>query len=251
MQRSILNPTTEDEILTDLFLISCANKTIGTKMNIESISVRSHESLIILPMELLTEIQSYLCTATLVSMKQMNRTWKESCTAAIDNKLEEVWDGITTKGRKKIKFQTNNELQNAIKKYKRYHLDDAEEFSTTYGFPMNKWDVSKLSDLSWIFSNQKTFNEDISSWDVSNATNMCCMFRNTTNFNQNLSSWNVSNVSNMYGMFSGATNFNHDLSSWNVSNVTNMSFMFSDATKFNQDLSSWNVSIVTNIKHIF
>jgi len=41
----------------------------------------------------------------------------------------------------------------------------------TYGYPMNTWDVSKVTDFSWVFAHVN-FNDDISDWDVSSATDM-------------------------------------------------------------------------------
>lgn len=77
-----------------------------------------------------------------------------------------------------------------------------------------------ITDMSWIFSEYSTFNQDISSWDVSNVTNMEGMFSGASGFNQDISAWDVSKVINMDKMFSEATSFNQDISSWNVSNVT-------------------------------
>ena len=45
-----------------------------------------------------------------------------------------------------------------------------------------------------MFKLADSFNQPIENWDVSKVTNMIFMFSGTTNFNQNLSSWNVDNV---------------------------------------------------------
>ena len=55
--------------------------------------------------------------------------------------------------------------------------------------------------MSSLFSYNPKFNRDISNWDVSNVTNMSYMFYGCTNFNQDISNWNVSNVINMGSMF--------------------------------------------------
>ena len=48
--------------------------------------------------------------------------------------------------------------------------------SGNYG-EMNTWDVSNITDMTELFKDKTTFNENISSWDVSNVTNMSAMFR--------------------------------------------------------------------------
>jgi surface protein len=109
-------------------------------------------------------------------------------------------------------------------------------------------DISCITDLSGIFSKNKTFNQDISSWDTSSVISMAWMFNRASSFNQDISSWDTSKVTNMQGMFNHAYKFNKDLSSWNVSNVTNMDYMFTHAEAFEQDLSPWRVNNVQSHK---
>ena len=54
--------------------------------------------------------------------------------------------------------------------------------------------TSDIPDMSTMFYNEATFNEDISSWDVSSVTDMRWMFYNAEAFNQDLSDWCVSNI---------------------------------------------------------
>ena len=119
-----------------------------------------------------------------------------------------------------------------------------------YG-PIELWDISGVTDMSYIFSNFIGFNADISNWDVSNVTNMFKLFYNTKAFNQDISNWDVSNVINMSGMFYNAKSFNQPLNNWNVSNVTDMKEMFKYANSFNQPLNNWDVSNVTDMKCMF
>lgn len=81
--------------------------------------------------------------------------------------------------------------------------------------------VSKVSNMSFLFYSDATFNKDISNWDVSNVINMSSMFTFANSFNQNISGWNVSKVTNMDYMFYDTSSFNQDLSSWDVSKVIN------------------------------
>ncbi len=141
---------------------------------------------------------------------------------------------------------------------------------------IEKWKISKVEDMSYMFKGALQFNSDISGWDVSNVKNMRYMFCGTKEFNSDLSKWNVSNVTDMQGMFSTSSGlvrsshlyksfliynldeksrrsskFNSDLSRWDVSNVTDMSYMFCGASQFNSDISQWDVSNVTNMGYMF
>ena len=114
-------------------------------------------------------------------------------------------------------------------------------------FDLSLWDVSNVKDMSYMFSNAKSFKSDLSNWRVSSVTDMSYMFTSAELFNSNLSKWVVSNVTKMTGMFMLAERFNGDISNWDVSKVKNMSYMFWRATSFNGDLSKWNVSNVYDI----
>jgi len=120
-----------------------------------------------------------------------------------------------------------------------------------HGWPMNSWCVGNVTDMSELFKDMETFNEDISGWDTSSVVSMENMFYNAISFNGNLSSWNTSSVASMAMMFSGATSFNSDLSSWDISSVTSMNWMFEGATSFNGNISAWDTSSVTTINKTF
>jgi len=125
-------------------------------------------------------------------------------------------------------------------------FNDKETFNQDIG----SWDVSNVTNMERMFSGATAFNQDIGSWDVSKVTDMSNMFYNTQAFNQDIGSWDVSSVTNMSGMFEN-TAFNQDIGSWDVSSVTSMGVMFYQATAFNQDIGSWDVSSVTFMTSIF
>ena len=137
-----------------------------------------------------------------------------------------------------------------IRKAVRLWRDDQAEATAMYGH-INKWNTSKVTDMSYLFFSCECFNDNISEWDVSSVSDMSCMFYNASSFNQYVSEWDVSKVTNMNKIFYYASSFDRDVSEWDVSNVTNMSCMFWGASSFNQDVSGWDVSNVTNMGHMF
>ncbi len=142
-------------------------------------------------------------------------------------------------------FITKNELQLAVNGY----LYDKDTAIFLYG-TMNCWDVSGVTDMSYLFNWKYSMNENIGCWDVSNVTSMEYMFYGADMFNQDIGNWNVSNVQNMHYMFASST-FNQNINAWNVSSVKSMSGMFYYSSVFNQDISRWNTSQVQDLSYMF
>ena len=123
-----------------------------------------------------------------------------------------------------------------------------ENIEAMYGH-ICRWDVSRVSDMRYLFKDMIYFNDDISKWNVSNVTNMKGLFFGADSFNQPLSNWDVSNVTDMTYIFWNAYSFNQSLSNWNVSNVTRMERPFAGAQSFNAVylirmwLNLWRVQI--------
>ena len=145
-----------------------------------------------------------------------------------------------------FKFTSKAQLQTAVDLWE----SDRAQALATYG-EINTWLVSLVTDMSGLFQDKTTFNDDISNWNVSNVTNMSLMFASADIFNQDIGSWDTSNVTDMTQMFSSADSFNQNIGSFNVSNVINMEAMFAFAGVFNQDISSWDVSSVTDMSTLF
>jgi len=124
-------------------------------------------------------------------------------------------------------------------------------YASKFNQNINSWDVSNVTDMSYMFRLAKKFNQPLNRWNVSEVIDMSEMFEAAYKFNQALNSWDVSNVKDMSYMFNNAKEFNQPLDNWNVSNVEDMSHMFSNAKKFNQPINSWNVSKVEYMDYMF
>ena len=66
-------------------------------------------------------------------------------------------------------------------------------------------DTSSVENMSYMFGQAISFDQDISNWNTSRVTNMSYMFRIATSFNQPLNKWDTSRVTDMSEMFLGAT----------------------------------------------
>ena len=137
--------------------------------------------------------------------------------------------------------KTKNELKDIIKQKIESEGNECN---------LNDIDTSYITDMSHLFTDSD-FNGDISKWDVSNVTDMSFMFGSCKSFNQDISNWDVSKVITMYSMFDSCESFNQDISKWDVSKVTDMSFMLSRCKSFNQNISKWDVSKVKKYDNIF
>ena len=107
-------------------------------------------------------------------------------------------------------------------------------------FDVSNWNVSNVTDMSYMFHGCKNFDCDLSNWDVSNVKDMQYMFKNCYKLKGNgLENWDVSNVKNTNGMFKDCKNFEgNGLENWNVKNVKTMSSMFYGCNKL-KNIPSW------------
>lgn len=135
--------------------------------------------------------------------------------------------------------KNNGELRVAVDLW----CDNKEEFLRTHrNCHIKDWNVSLITDMSYLFQQKTNFNDDISNWDVSRVNNMRYMFFRCFSFNQPLDKWGdkLSRVKDMSYMFNLATAFNQDLNGWDVSNVDDVSYMFDSATAFNHNnIATW------------
>ena len=127
-----------------------------------------------------------------------------------------------------------------------------------YG-PIETWDTSKVTSMSYLFRDHARFNGDVGKWDVSNVEIMDSMFHNAGSFDRDLSLWKVAKVRSMDRMFMSALEFNQNLNSWDVSKVVVMEAMFANAYNFNNGQPSmertnpltWDVSSLKQANAMF
>ncbi|WP_459576894.1 BspA family leucine-rich repeat surface protein [Companilactobacillus alimentarius] len=116
---------------------------------------------------------------------------------------------------------------------------------------VSTWDISHVSNMSYMFSDTGLSLIDVSTWDTGNVLNMRHMFSadNTTSNLQQLdvSNWNVSNVSDMSAMFMKDQQLKVlDISNWDVHKVIKMNDMFSGASGLRKlDFSKWQSNAKT------
>jgi len=132
-------------------------------------------------------------------------------------------------------------------------------FNTENFKPAQNWDVSNVTDMSFMFKGVANINTTtgggtgtgITNWNVSNVTTMESMFENAS-MAISIAGWNTVGLTNMKNIMKSQPTAGYtNLSTWNVSNVTNMEGAFQSAGVYNINLSTWNVGKVTNMKNMF
>jgi len=114
-----------------------------------------------------------------------------------------------------------------IKELVKYYIEDNANLPDDLRItPIANWDVSNVTDMSYLFNNCASFNEPLNFWDVRKVTNMEHMFHGCASFNEPLDRWNVSNVTNMENMFHGCFSFNQPLNRWHIQDHIDIENMF-------------------------
>jgi surface protein len=95
---------------------------------------------------------------------------------------------------------------------------------------MPHWDVSRVTDMSFLFQGKSQFNVDIGQWEMSQVTNVQGMFHGAARFDQNISQWEMSQVTDARGMFHGASRFRlAGVRAWTFADGANTTGMFTGA----------------------
>ncbi|KNG79042.1 BspA family leucine-rich repeat surface protein [Mycoplasma sp. HU2014] len=72
---------------------------------------------------------------------------------------------------------------------------NTKEVQKQNGEKYTAWDVSKVANMQWTFSQAFAFNKPLDKWDVSNVRNMESIFYLARSFDQDISKWNLISIS--------------------------------------------------------
>jgi surface protein len=135
--------------------------------------------------------------------------------------------------------------------------------SISYWFRGNYWllsanleklDTSKITDMSYLFSDTSIKSLSCSSWDTSNVTTMDMMFYSCSFLTTvDVSSWDMSSVKSTNRMFALCSKLKTlDVSKWNLSSLEVAEAMFGKCSSLTTlDVSNWDTSSVTNFGDLF
>ena len=136
-------------------------------------------------------------------------------TELTDCEYEKIYDYFTEE--ELAKFDVNIGCNYFLEPIFREREDETIEHIMEYIQPdVSEWDVSKVTDMHYMFSGCKHFNCNLNKWNIRNVKNMDYMFCECKEFNQPLNKWRVGNVMSFYCMFWGCEKFNHSLRSWHL-----------------------------------
>ena len=118
---------------------------------------------------------------------------------------------------------------------------------------LSSWDTKRLKYVDGLFSGAiKPKNIDLSSWDVRSLLRTNKMFASAGTEHINLSGWNSNQLTDTSEMFLDTYALQTlNLDGFNTSNVTNMSGVFATSVVPNLNLSSFDTSKVTNMSSMF
>ena len=124
---------------------------------------------------------------------------------------------------------------------------------------INNWDISKVSDMSNLFSNCTLLKSipDISNWDISNVENISNLFYHCINLVSipDISKWKIDNVRNMSYLFYDCKGIVSlpDISNWNTKKVSDMRSIFCKCSSLKAlpDISKWSTENVVNMSGMF
>jgi surface protein len=92
--------------------------------------------------------------------------------------------------------------------------------------------------MEGMFYIAKKFNQPIGKWNVSKVTNMSYMFADAESFNRPINRWDVSKVVNIKHMFSNSFSFKKKLTTWGDKLPTNTDFSLIFGSKISENIKA-------------
>lgn len=138
----------------------------------------------------------------------------------------------------------DNTIRNAVHEW--VTNTEKEEVIATYGH-ISDWQTGDVTDMSYLFTHARFFNEDLSRWNTSSCTTMSYMFAFANSF-RGIKGFIDEDDEFGQGPGSDATPDAYSLRNWDTSRVQSMSFMFHHATSFEGGgIVEWDVRSVTDM----
>lgn len=127
------------------------------------------------------------------------------------------------------------------------------EATNFVGRGIEQWITTSVTSLSYAFFGAGSVNADMTNWDVSMVTDMSYMFHNAVKFaGRGLGTWSTGLVTDLHFTFNGAARFvGTGLDKWRTGSVTSLHYTFYCAGSMNVDLSNWNIGSVSTMKNTF
>ena len=125
-----------------------------------------------------TDIMSFLLLSDVLKCQRVSKHWQQCSLISVN---------VHYAVRPIRKFRWKYQLVDAVRQYCSRDPEHMDRIASTYGYPINCWNVSQITSFNEVFRGQTNFNEPIHDWDTSNATKMSCMFEDAQNFNQDIS----------------------------------------------------------------
>jgi len=107
-----------------------------------------------------------------------------------------------------------------------------------YKFGNGGWNVSKVQDLSYMYFQNKGFNNWIGGWNTLKVRDMSSMLRGASLYSKEISGFKLANCTDTSRMFELAKKFNFAMAGWEVTNVKHLDSMFANSS-LNQNLCQW------------
>ena len=115
---------------------------------------------------------------------------------------------------------------------------------------LNDIDISKITDLSYLFEYIKPIKVDMNNWDVSHVTDIHGLFWTNNIVEEiHIENWDVRNIESVYGAFYFCTNIKElNLDNWEFKKCTEFNLMFKGCEKLDTHFTdNWTMPTTHHI----